>query len=172
MRATIIAASPGVGKSYLGRKHKNVLDLESSPFRYAGAGLEELSAEERKGLNHLGGENPRWPQNYIDALLENIDLYDIVLIPPPHENFKAQEIWDYLATHNIKAFIAVPSIESLETVFARMQGRSNKFIAYMRESYPLLLEELKTNKSFYNIIKILDGEFLEDTLIRLGFVLV
>ena len=163
----IIAASAGVGKSYLGKKYKNVLDLESSPFRWTNKGLENLSEGEQKGLDR-GELNPNWPQNYIDKLLISRNKYDIILIPIPHETMMAKEIGDYLTSQNMVFYIAMPTEESIETILKRLKDRGNEddFVDYIRTNYPVIINEFTRDKC--NLLTILDGEYLEDTLIRYG----
>lgn len=54
-------------KSVLGRKYKNILDLESSPFK--NIMRNDLSVEEQKGIKRE--INPLWPQN-INILTDKI----------------------------------------------------------------------------------------------------
>ena len=65
----IVAAFAGVGKSYVGSKYPNVLDLESTYFKWLENGIANLTEEERKGRKDRV-LNPLWPQNYIDEILK------------------------------------------------------------------------------------------------------
>lgn len=79
----IIAGFATCGKSVLGRKYKNILDLESSPFK--NIMRDDLSVEEQKGTKRE--INPLWPQNYYDAIKDAIEEYDIVLVQLKPEHF-------------------------------------------------------------------------------------
>lgn len=72
----IIAGFATVGKSVLGKKYKNVIDLESSPFK--NIMRTDLSIEGQKGTKRE--ENPLWPQNYYDAIIDAVKKYDVVLV--------------------------------------------------------------------------------------------
>ena len=70
---TIIAGFATCGKSILGKKYSNVIDLESSPFK--NIMRTDLPVEEQKGT--IRELNPLWPQNYYDAILEANYLTDV-----------------------------------------------------------------------------------------------
>ena len=59
-KGIIIAGFATCGKSILGKKYSNVIDLESSPFKHIMN--DNLSIEEQKGTKRES--NPLWPQNY------------------------------------------------------------------------------------------------------------
>ena len=61
----IIAAFATCGKTVLGKKYKNIKDLESSPFK--NIMRDDLSMEEQKGTKRE--INPMWPQNYYNAII-------------------------------------------------------------------------------------------------------
>ena len=46
----IIAAFATCGKSFLGKKYSNVIDLESSNFKHTNIGFENIPVEKRKGM--------------------------------------------------------------------------------------------------------------------------
>lgn len=79
----IISGFATCGKSILGKKYKNVIDLESSPFK--NIMRTDLSVEEQKGTKR--DTNPLWPQNYYDAIRDAVKKYDIVLVQLKPEHF-------------------------------------------------------------------------------------
>lgn len=151
----IIAGFATCGKRVLGRKYKNVLDLESSPFK--NIMRDDLSVEAQKGTKRE--INPFWPQNYYDAIKEAVNNYDIVLVQLKPEHF------DYFDKHNIKYSIAYPSLDSWNEVEKRCieRGNNTDFIRRLKEVFiPFYEDAIKRN---YDKLYILNGnETLEDIL--------
>ena len=151
----IIAGFATCGKSVLGRKYKNVLDLESSPFK--NIMRDDLSVEAQKGTKRE--INPLWPQNYYDAIKEAVNNYDIVLVQLKPEHF------DYFDKHNIKYSIAYPNINNWEEVEKRCieRGNNTDFIRGLKNVFiPFYEDSIKRN---YDKLYILNGnETLEDVL--------
>ena len=73
----IIAGFSGIGKTYLGNKYQNVIDLDAASYAYTDIELENLNMEERKGLKR--SPNKDFPNNYIKAIEEAKKQYDIIL---------------------------------------------------------------------------------------------
>jgi len=166
-KGMIIAAFAGVGKTWVGKNYNNVLDLESTYYKWDSTGLEHLSEEERKGLPNRK-PNPKWPQNYIDEVLKQKDNYDIVLIILPHEILKTEEISEYFFNNGIEFYIALPEKTSITTILQRLKERGNNehFIREVERNFPFFIEEFSKDK--YKKIIMKDGEYLGDTLIRVG----
>lgn len=151
----IIAAFATCGKSILGKKYRNVIDLESSPFK--NIMRTDLSVEEQKGTKRE--LNPLWPQNYYDAILEAEKKYDIVLVQLKPEHF------DYFDKNNIKYSIAYPNLDNWEEVEKRCieRGNNENFIIRLKNVFvPFYEDAIKRN---YEKLYILNGnETLEDVL--------
>ena len=151
----IIAAFATCGKSILGKKYKNVIDLESSPFK--NIMRTDLSIEEQKGTKRE--ENPLWPQNYYDAIMDAVKKYDIVLVQ------LKPELFDYFDKNNIKYSIAYPNINNWEEVEKRCieRGNNETFITRLKDVFiPFYEDAIKRN---YEKLYILSGkETLEDVL--------
>lgn len=151
----IIAAFATCGKSILGKKYRNVIDLESSPFK--NIMRTDLSVEEQKGTKRE--LNPLWPQNYYDAILEAEKKCDIVLVQLKPEHF------DYFDKNNIKYSIAYPNLDNWEEVEKRCieRGNNENFIIRLKNVFvPFYEDAIKRN---YEKLYILNGnETLEDVL--------
>ena len=151
----IIAAFATCGKSILGKKYRNVIDLESSPFK--NIMRTDLSVEEQKGTKRE--LNPLWPQNYYDAILEAEKKYDIVLVQLKPEHF------DYFDKNNIKYSIAYPNLDNWEEVEKKCieRGNNENFIIRLKNVFvPFYEDAIKRN---YEKLYILNGnETLEDVL--------
>lgn len=167
-KATIIAAFAGSGKSYIAKKYNKVLDLESTYFKWENEGLEHLSVEERKGIT-TRVLNKEWPNNYIQEIMLQRDNYDIIFIAPPHALLKAEGIANYFLENNIDFYIARPKDTAIKNIEERLRARGNNedFIKLVKKYSPAFSEEFSKPK--YKSIIINDDEYLEDALLRLGF---
>ena len=157
----IISGFATCGKSILGKKYSNVLDLESSPFK--NIMRTDLSVEEQKGTKR--DTNPLWPQNYYDAIVKATKQYDVVLVQLKPEHF------DYFDEHNIKYSIAYPNINNWEEVERRCitRGNNENFIRRLKQVFiPYYEDSIKRN---YDKLYILNGnETLEDILKKDGII--
>lgn len=164
----IIAAFAGVGKSYVGKKYANVLDLESTYYKWLEEGVAHLTEEERKG-NKNRVLNPSWPQNYIEEILKQKENYDIVLIQLSHIRLKNEKIFEYFDENNIEYYVARPNLSGWKYIEQRLRDRGNteEFVGQVRDNFNIFIEEFSKDK--YNQIIIEDGEFLEKALIDDGF---
>lgn len=165
----IISAFAGVGKSYVGKKYKNVLDLESTYYKWLEDGVANLTEEQRKG-NKNRVLNPQWPQNYIEKIMEEKDNYDIVLIQLSHPRLKNEQIFEYFDKNNIEYFVARPNLSGWPYIEKRLKDRGNteEFINQVKDNFEVFVNEFSKNK--YKQIIIEDGEFLENALIKNSFI--
>jgi hypothetical protein len=164
----IISAFAGVGKTYIGKKYENVLDLESTYYKWLENGVAHLTEEERKGKKDRV-LNPLWPSNYIDEILKQKDNYDIVLIQLSHKRLSNEQIFEYFENNNIEYYVARPKLSGWEDIEKRLvkRGNTQEFIGQVKNNFNIFIEEFSKEK--YNQIVIDDGEFLEDALIQNGF---
>lgn len=157
----IIAGFATCGKSILGKKYRNVKDLESSPFKNIMRA--DLSIEEQKGTKRE--INPLWPQNYYKAIIEAINQYDIVLVQLKPEHF------DYFDKHNIKYSIAYPNINNWNEVEKRCieRGNNEAFIKRLKEVFiPYYEDSIK--RKYEKLYILQDNETLEDVLKNEGLI--
>jgi len=165
----IIAAFAGVGKSFIRKKYENILDLESTYYKWLENGVANLTEEERKG-NKNRVLNPNWPQNYITEILKQKDNYDIVLIQLSHERLKNEQIFEYFNENKIEFYVARPNLSGWKYIEDRLRTRGNteEFINQVKDNFEIFIEEF--SKPQYNQIIIEDGEFLENALIKNKFI--
>ena len=157
-KGIIIAAFATCGKSVLGKKYKNVLDLESSLYKHKIAN-DNLTVEERKGTKRE--INTEWPQNYYDAISKAVDKYDIVLVQLKPEHF------DYFDKNDIRYSIAYPNIDNWSVIEKRFieRGNNDAFITRLKEVFKPYYEDAIHRK--YENLFILNGEeTLEDVFIK------
>ena len=75
----LIGGFKAIGKTTLARKYDNVIDLESSDYKYLlDDNLKEFSKEERKGRKDRV-KNPEYPMNYINEMISLKNQGKIVL---------------------------------------------------------------------------------------------
>lgn len=117
MRGKLIAGFGGIGKTTLAKKYNNVLDLESSNFKYIiDEELKKLEVEERKGLKKRK-LNKDFPKNYYNAIIKNLEKYDIVLISMHNEIVKL------LKENNIEYIVVYPKEDMFDEIMQRFIKR-------------------------------------------------
>ncbi len=140
----IISCFSCLGKTYLGNKYNNILDLEASFYKWIyNDKIIANDVEKRKGITDRI-QNPDYPQNYFKAICENINDYAIIAITP---ELKIREI---LSKYNIGYFYAFPNNSKFVVNRAFKRGNNEYFALGLKKSY----------KSWYPK----ENEYLEDVL--------
>lgn len=155
----IIAGFATCGKSILGKKYSNVIDLESSNYKHNNTNIKNIPIEARKGIKRE--INKEWPDNYYKAISEAVQKYDVVLVQLKPEHF------DYFDKNDIKYSIAYPNIDNWEDVKRKCINRGNNenFIRKLKEVFiPFYEDSLKRNYENFYIINA--NETLESVLIE------
>lgn len=158
-KGIIIAGFATCGKSVLGKKYSNVIDLESSNYKYNNIGFENVSMEALKGRKRE--INKDWPYNYYKAISEAVKKYDVVLVQ------LKPELFDYFDKNNIKYSIAYPNINNWEDVKRKCMNRGNNenFIRRLKKVFiPFYEDSLQRNYEELYIIN--ENETLESVLIE------
>ena len=142
-KGIIISAFATCGKTYLGKKYKNVIDLESSNYKFDNSELINIPTEERK-------ETPR-----------ATDKYDVVLVQLKPEHF------DYFDKHNIKYSIAYPNLNNFDEVKSRCIERNNNedFIIRLKEVFKPYYED-SIKRDYEKLYILNDHKTLEDCLLE------
>jgi len=142
----VVAAFPGMGKTFVAAKYKNTADLDMGEYRWVYDGDPALPYEQRKAMRPFA-QNPQWPQNYVDAVVLAKQTHDIVMV-----SF-CPEI-DYLIDCNF-----VPSKTAWSVLESRFRARNNpeRFIEITKARF-------ENNRGVG--IEIADDEFLENALKR------
>lgn len=145
-KGIIIAGFATVGKTFLSKKYENILDLESSPYKYDYSGYENIDYEKLKGTPERK-ENKEWPYNYYSAIKEAQNKYDVIFVQltPMH--------LEYFDKNNIEYYIVYPSLDSWEWVKQRSINRGNNIKWLNRledvfEEYYLVSKNSKCKEMF------------------------
>ena len=155
----IISAFSTLGKTYLGNKYKNILDFEASSYKWIYNDKEiAKDIEKRKGVTDRI-QNPNYPENYLKDLKKYSQNYDILLIT------LEKEIRNILKQNETEYFIAYPTKTDFTVQRAINRGNNMYFSRGLEKSY----------KQWYptkeeNILWVKEDEYLEDVLIKKGFI--
>lgn len=160
----IIAGFAGIGKTTLASKYKNVIDLESSIYKWDNTGLENIPVEARKGM--IRKENANWPNNYIEEIKKQSLYYDVILVWIHPDVLK---IYD---ENNIDYVLCYPDKDSLKIYEKRYMERGNnkEYIEKVINTYDMRLNQFKEKKVTQIILK--GNETLEDYLLNHNYKLV
>jgi len=152
MKTIIIAGYPGIGKTTVSNKYQNVLDIDS--YYFYNLYDKNQSLEKPKRIN------PKWPQNYIKEIKNQIKNYDIILIGI------RPDALDLLEKENIEFIICYPDKESLNFYKTRYEscGYQTDTIDRNLNSYEYIVNKMQE----YNKPKIIlrNNETLENYLIN------
>lgn len=163
-KGIIIAGFGAIGKTTLGKKYSNIIDMESGLYQWDNSQMENVPYELRKG-HHNRPQNAEWPNNYYNAILEATKQYDMVLTS------MHWHLLDFFENNNIEYYLAYPTLDSEEILERRCYERGNNEV---------FTKKLKVNlKNWYTKLKnyhpkelliISKDEYLEDTLKRKGLI--
>ena len=167
MKTPIIIAGYGaIGKTYLGKKYKNIVDLEASKYRYFIDNLTEDEIEKYKGtFAKYRTPNPDWPNNYFKAINSSLKHYDVILTSL-HE-----EVLQFLAQNYPDYFIAFPTKKAMKQIIQRSKARGNskdyiKSVKKYKRQWYKFLKNFPQNR----IIWIEPNKYLENYLIDMNII--
>ncbi len=159
----IMTGFAGIGKTTLGAKYKNVIDLESSEYQYISTDgslcyTEENKAGPRRRLNRM------FPMNYLMAVGKALQEYDIVLV------CCGAQVLDSLRRLDVDVLCFYPDQSCKDEYVQRSIDRGNNrtFINIMQQLF---------NSGFnhiceygYPVYTLKAGETLESKLFELGYI--
>jgi hypothetical protein len=165
----LVLAYPGSGKTYLSDNYENVSDFEFQHYRYDYGEYKHLPLEQLKGRAEIRTNNEAWPENFFDALDEELQKGRIVLVPFATSLL---EILDYLEKNDaVRIIFAIQdknSFEKLANCF-RNRGNSEKFIERRRSDFSKCHDII--SKSRFEKVYIGEDEFLSYSLSKKGIML-
>lgn len=165
-KGIVIASFAGVGKTTLAKKYKNVIDIESSPYKWDYKEWDITDLEKLKGMKDRK-KNLEFPQNYINEIKMAQIKYDIVLVW-----IHPEEILPYYDINNIDYYLCFPTKDALKEYKNRYINRGNNkdYINKILNNYDLRYAQFKANP--HKHIELSLGETLESALIKMGIDLI
>lgn len=162
-RPIVISAWICAGKTYLTKKYDNVTELPSGDYKYI-LTEEQKAVVNKESLKSTKREiNPAWPQNYYDAIIEEVKSghHEIILIAPCMP-------FDEMRNYGIDFILAYPDPACKEEYKKRARGRgaNEEFVKRVETKIESDFDEFLKQPNEKIIIK--PGEYLEDALIRVG----
>lgn len=116
----IIAAFAGAGKTFFCNNVQNSIDFVCMPYKYFLPKTERNAVEdEQKKADFSLEMNPMYPDNYIGAIMDNIDKYEYLVIPSDSRVLKG------LANNKVSYILCYPSINAKDEYEQRYLGRGN-----------------------------------------------
>ena len=163
MKPKVISVFAGLGKTTVGNKYPNVCDLQSSPFRCDYSNIKKEDYEKMK-YDNSRIINPDWPNNYLKAILDAKEKYELVLVP------SSLDVRNLLIDNNIDFLFVLPSTDCREILLQRYKDRGNS--VEMINDVMYNFDTWSRHPGDYNYpIAILDKDkYLEDLLLELGFI--
>lgn len=158
IRAKIISAFPGCGKSYFTNKYASsmvVLDSDSSEYSW----VKDVNG------NNTKERNPDFPNNYMRHIKENMDKADIIFVSSHDVVRKA------LADNNIEYTSIYPAYEEgvkedfLERY--RKRGSTEAFIDFMDNNWYKFVYEMQKDKSPKIKIELVAGAYITPGLLSI-----
>jgi len=157
----IISGYAGTGKTTVGNKYKNIIDLDCSDYKwiYKNDDIKNMENELRKGINDRI-VNPQWPYNYVKSIVENTLIYDIVLIS------QQKELRDLLDSKGVNYIVCFPSLDCKDKYINRYRERGNNetFIGVQEQNYNKWVSKLLESPKDKIILS--KDQYLDDFLIK------
>lgn len=164
-KGIIIAGFAGVGKTTLAKKYKNVIDIESSPYKWDYRNVDLTNLEQLKGTKDRT-LNQFFPENYIRAIKKAQTKYDVVLVW-----IHPEEILPYYDKYHLDYYLCFPSKEALKEYEKRfiLRGNKKEYIDKVLGDYDKRYQQFKKNP--HKKIELNYGETLEIALLNMKIAL-
>ena len=149
-----IYAFTATGKTSIGKKYTNIIDIESTLYKYNG----QYSEDET--LKSTPREiNKNWPNNYFQALLEVKDKYDYILISDDICN-------RFLIDNNLEYWWIYPKRELKEEYLDRCRKRGNneEFIYWYDKLWDEWIDACINDTNASKHIELNSNQYIEDVL--------
>lgn len=162
-KGIIVAGFTGIGKTTIGKKYDNVIDIESSLYQWkykGGMTLEQIEMYKGKeGRTY----NDEFPQNYFNAILEARKEYDVILTS------MHWELLEEFEKNGIEYYLAYPKLDFSDEIKKRCieRGNSEEWADKIKEKVFSWYPRLKDFKP-KEILYVSRDEYLEDVLKRKG----
>lgn len=160
----LVLAYPGSGKTYIADNYENVSDFEFQHYRYDYGKYKDLPLEQLKGRTKIRTLKPEWPNNFFDALKEELNKRKLVMVPFATSILK---VLPELEKHT-RIILAIPTKECFEQIIEVYKIRNNneEFITRRQNDFNKHYEIITQSK--YEKVYIEKNEYLYDALLKLG----
>ena len=150
-----IYAFTATGKSTISKKYSNVIDMESTLYKYIGSSKED---ETLKGTTNRK-LNQEWPENYFKALKEVENKYDYILISDDICN-------KFLIENNYEYWWIYPQMDLKDEYLERCKkrGNNNEFINWYSKLWEEWITNCKNDKNASRHIELQSNQYLEDVI--------
>lgn len=166
----LILAYMGTGKTELERRYNNVIDLDFQDYKYVyDESIRHLPLEQRKGQTSLRTENSRYPNNFINEVISELEKDRIVLVPFIDHVVGAIDSDTFKRNaEQTRVILLFPGSDNLEEYVERFKRRGNgeEFIQRRGKEFPDLVKLFE--ESDYEKILIKPKQFLSQALIEYG----
>ncbi|NCB48480.1 MAG: hypothetical protein EOM55_02510 [Clostridia bacterium] len=157
MKGIIVHSFIGSGKTTLGKKYSNVIDLESINDAYIlTENQKKLGNEAIKGLKKK--KNPNFENIYLEKLLLAQKNFDFILVP--------YRVLELCRRNNLKYWLVYPSKNCKEEYIQRLRNRGNpeELVKIVESGFEEFIDN-RDNDSYAEKKIILNaGEFLENAM--------
>lgn len=157
----IIAAFSGTGKTYFCSHVEGAKDFVCMPYKYELQFSSEIQGDYFEGEKAKADPNnemkPEYPQNYVDAILENMDKYKYLLIPSDWR------VLAYLKEKNVPYLLCYPEVGAKEEYQRRYleRGNTDEFMDIFIGGWDKFMESLRNDKYGTHIV-LTEKEYLLD----------
>ena len=149
-----VFAFTATGKSTVARKYGNVIDMESTQYKYT-----DNNAEDESLKSTARNINKEWPDNYFKALEKVKDKYDYILIADEIcNNFLIDKKYNYWYVYQKKEL----KQEYLD-IFKK-RGNNEEFIYWYSKLWDEWIDKCKKDKYASKKVELNSNEYLEDVL--------
>ena len=148
-----IFAFTATGKTTVAKKYENVIDLESTYYKYINYTDDESLKSTARSINE------EWPNNYFEALKNVKDKYDYILI--------ADEICnEFLINNKYDYWYVYPKRELKQEYLDRCKKRGNneEFIYWYSKLWDQWIDKCEEDNYASKKIELKSNEYLEDVL--------
>lgn len=169
----LILAYMGTGKTELEHQYKNIIDLDFQDYKYIyDKSIRHLPLEQRKGQTSLRTENPDYPNNFINAVLTELEQGKIVVSPFIEHVIQAIDSDAFKRkAKDTRIILAFPMSDNFEEYVERFRKRGNgeEFILRRRKEFASLVELFNNaSNEDYEKIVIKKNQYLSEALIEYG----
>ena len=148
-----IYAFTATGKTTLEKKYKNVIDMESTKYKYLDSNNNETTKSTLRKINK------DWPNNYFNALDEVKNKYDYILISDEICN-------EYLHNNNYEYWWIYPNKNLKKEYLKRCKNRGNnqEFINWYSKLWDEWINDCINDTKATRHIELKSKQYLEDVL--------